>query len=300
MPNLKELQDELNASGSAHDGLRRKYIERLAARTGRNVIVYYSGWLQKLGLPGQLFSLNDGDKNGFMSAVHQLDRSKGLDLVLHTPGGEMAATESLVDYLRSMFGTDIRAIVPQLAMSAGTMIALACKSIVMGKESNLGPIDPQVNGIPAHGVIEEFERARREISEDPKSIALWQPIIAKYTPTLVGECEKAFAWASETAQSWLVSGMLADQKSPAKAAKRIVEGLSDHVETKSHARHISMAMAAGLGLKIEALEEDNDLQDDVLSVHHACVLTMSSTAAVKIIQNNLGNAFIQQVIQQPK
>ena len=42
-----------------------------------------------------------------------------------------------------MFGTDIRAIVPQLALSAGTMVALACKEIIMGKHSSLGPIDPQ-------------------------------------------------------------------------------------------------------------------------------------------------------------
>jgi ClpP class serine protease len=75
-----------------------------------------------------------------------MDRSKGLDLILHTPGGDMAATESLVDYLRQMFGKDIRAIVPQIAMSGGTMIALAWKEILMGKHSNLGPIDPQFSG----------------------------------------------------------------------------------------------------------------------------------------------------------
>jgi len=82
-----------------------------------------------------------------MSAIHELDRSKGLYLVLHTPGGEMAATESLVDYLRAMFGTDIRAVVPQLAMSAGTMVALSCKSVLMGEESSLGlPRPPHLCG----------------------------------------------------------------------------------------------------------------------------------------------------------
>lgn len=94
--------------------------------------------------------------------------------------------------------------------------------------------------------------------------------------------------------------MLAGQKNASRTAKRIVKGLSDHAETKSHGRHISMAMASKLGLKIEALENDNDLQDDVLSVHHACILTLSSTVAVKIIQDNIGNAFIQQVIPQTK
>src|SRR5439155_11818059 len=119
---------------------------------GRNIIAYYSGWLQKPhlgGEPGVDVGINDADKNGFMACIHQMDRSKGLDLILHTPGGEMTATESLVDYLRAMFGTNIRALIPQLALSAGTMIACASKEIVMGKESSIGPIDPQLAGLPA-------------------------------------------------------------------------------------------------------------------------------------------------------
>jgi len=90
--------------------VRRKYLSRLARLRGRNVITYYSGWLQKPHLandPSVNVGINDADKNGFMSAIHGMDRSKGLDLILHTPGGEMAATESLVDYLRAMFQTDI-------------------------------------------------------------------------------------------------------------------------------------------------------------------------------------------------
>lgn len=299
MPNLKELQDELKAAGAPQDTLRRKYIAKLGEVTGRNVIVYYSGWLQKVGLPSQIFSLNDADKNGFMSAIHGMDRSLGLDLVMHTPGGEIAATESLVDYLRSMFDGDVRAIVPQLAMSAGTMVALSCKSVVMGKESSLGPIDPQIAGIPAHGVLEEFERASLEIASDPAKIPVWQPIIAKYTPTLIGECEKATAWAAEIAKSWLISCMFSGDPDAAEKAERIVAELSDHAEQKSHGRHISMAKAAEIGIKIEALEDNDDLQEAVLSAHHACVLTLSSTAAVKIIENNKGTAYIQSVNTQP-
>lgn len=113
--------------------------------------MYYFGWLQK-NVPGT--EVNDSDKTGLMTVVNKLDRTKGLDLILHTPGGLTAATESIVDYLHSMFGNDIRAIVPQLAMSAGTMIACSCKSILMGKQSNLGPIDPQLGSIPAHGLRE--------------------------------------------------------------------------------------------------------------------------------------------------
>jgi ClpP class serine protease len=157
VPNWSDILNQINKLGSTHDIIRRQYLQELNQLTKRNVIIYYSGWMQKPGLRGT--EVNDADKNGFMTVIHGLDRKKGLDLVLHTPGGETAATESLVDYLRPMFGTDIRAIVPQLALSAGTMIACACKKILMGKHSSLGPIDPQLAGIAAHGVVEEFELA---------------------------------------------------------------------------------------------------------------------------------------------
>ena len=97
--------------------------------------------------------------NAFMAAVHLLKRDKGLDLILHTPGGDIAATEALVKYLWTMFDKDVRVIVPQLAMSAGTMIACSAKQIVMGKQSSLGPIDPQIFGMPAQAILEEFQMA---------------------------------------------------------------------------------------------------------------------------------------------
>ena len=203
MADFSEIQKEIDTLGSAHDVVRRRHLKNLAAMTDRNLIVYYSAWLQKVGVPqlAPYLAVNDSDKNGFMAAIHNLDRSKGLDLFLHTPGGEIAATESLVNYLRQMFGADIRAIVPQLAMSAGTMLALSCREIIMGKHSNLGPIDPQIAGLPAHGVVEEFNAAVEEIksavdpSEKAAKIAMWQPIIAKYSPTLIGQCQKAISWS---------------------------------------------------------------------------------------------------------
>lgn len=293
MANWNEILIELQAAGSSHDVLRRKYLQQLEQLTGRNTIIYYSGWLQKRNLPGT--ELTDEDKNGFMNALHNLERDRGLDLILHTPGGETAATESLVDYLRSTFGSNIRAIVPQLAMSAGTMIACACREIVMGKQSSLGPIDPQIQGMAAHGVVEEFQRAHKEIRSDPSKAAVWQPIIHKYPPTFIGECEKAIQWSSEMVREWLRTGMLADlpEQEVKNRVKTIVEELSNHALTKSHARHLSLAKCQQIGLKVVALEDDPDLQSAVLSVHHACIHTLSSTPAYKIIENHLGVAYIQ-------
>lgn len=295
MPNWKQILDELQAAGSIHDVIRRKYLEKLHNLTHRNIIIYYSGWLQKQGLAGT--EVNDADKNGFMNAIHRLDRSKGLDLLLHTPGGETAATESLVDYLRSMFDTDIRAFVPQLALSAGTMISCACREIVMGKESSLGPIDPQYRGLTAHGVVEEFERAHKEIKDDPSKIPVWQPIIANYGPSLIGECEKSIAWSNEMVVEWLISGMFKGEEGAEEKAKKVIKELGDHALTKSHARHLSLAKCKEIGLKVAPLEQDPDLQDAVLSVHHACIHTLSATAAYKIIENHKGTAFIQMAQQ---
>jgi hypothetical protein len=291
MPNWNQILNEINVAGSTQDIVRRRYLQELHKKTGRNVIAYYSGWLQKPGIQG--LEINDEDKNGFMTVIHQLDRSLGLDLIIHTPGGDMAATESIVHYLRSMFGTNMRAIIPQIAMSGGTMIACACREIIMGKHSNLGPIDPHFDGIPVHGVLEEFARAVKEIKEDPAKIPIWQVIVAKYSPSFLGECQKAYDWATEVITEWLASGMFSQDPDPRKKATAVVKELADHALTKSHSRHLHLEWCKEIGLNISVLEDDQDLQEKVLSVHHAFMLTLSATDAYKIIENHKGVAFIK-------
>jgi len=148
MPNWNDVLTEIKSYSIEHaqlaqgaiDVIRRKYLKELHKHTKRNVIAYYSGFLSKPGVAQT--DIIDEDKNGFMMAVHKLDRQLGLDLILHTPGGNISAAQSITDYLQKMFNRDIRAIVPQIAMSAGTMLACACTSILLSKHSNLGPIDP--------------------------------------------------------------------------------------------------------------------------------------------------------------
>lgn len=295
MPNWKDILDELREQGSTHDIIRRKYLFKLHEFTGRNVIAYYSGFLQKKirELQGEL-GINDTDKNGFMTAIHKLDTSKGLDLILHTPGGEVAATESIIDYLTKKFD-DIRVIVPQLAMSGGTMIACAGNIIVLGKQSSLGPIDPQFNGLPAHGILEEFQQAHEEIKKDNSKIAVWQPIINQYHPTLIGECQKAVKWSKIIAKKALEKRMLKDNPNRKKIIGKIIKELTSHSITLSHARHLSDEKCKELGLVIESLESNQDFQDAVLTVHHAFMHTLTATPAFKIIENHNGVAYIQSI-----
>lgn len=298
MPTWKQVSDEMAGAVSPIDGVRRKYLEVMHEYTGRNVIAYYSAFIQKPGISGM--DINDSDKNAFMQVVHGLDSSKGLDLILHTPGGDIAATESLVYYLKKMFGDDIRVFIPQIAMSAGTMIALSSKEIVMGKHSNLGPIDPQYRGVSCAGVIEEFERAKAEVRKDPTSVALWSCIIGKYHPTFLGDCEKAVDWAKSLTQGWLASNMLKGGSNPVENAKSVVEQLSSHAVTYTHSRHIHIDDLRNNGVNVTELEGlDNspkggcdDLHDCVLTVHHAYMNTFAKTPAVKIVENHTGNAVI--------
>jgi len=299
MPNwsevLREVQEEQKKNPKANplDSVRRKYLCKIHDITGRNVIAYYSGWLQKPGAPDT--AVNDKDKSGFMLTIHKLDKSKGLDLILHTPGGDIAATESLVDYLYSIFSKDIRVIVPQISMSAGTMIALSAKEILMGKHSNLGPIDPQMGGLACQAVLDEFEEAKEDIRKNPHSASLWQVIIGKYHPTFLGSCKQAIEWSDKMVSRWLENNMCFQDRGK---VKHIMKTFSDHRKQKSHARHISKKECEEVGLNITTLEDNDKLQDAVLTTHHAFMHTFSHTASVKIIENHNGNAYIEASVPQ--
>ena len=228
--------------------------------------------------------------NWFMGMVHGLDKEKGLDLILHTPGGSISATESIINYLHELFGADIRAIVPQLAMSGGTMLACSCKEIMLGKQSSLGPIDPQLNGVAANAILEEFSKAKEEVSNDPALAPIWQPIIAKYPPSFIIACQNGMEWSKGILRDALQYSMFANNKDD-KKIERIVENLSSNENTKAHERHLSSRECKEIGLNIIDMEDDDDIQDIILSIHHACMILFNKTSTVKIFSNNLGNFF---------
>jgi membrane-bound ClpP family serine protease len=299
MPNLSETLRELqaNSQGPA-DRLRQRYLKQLTRYTGRNVVVYYSGWLQKGTMRGVDFGISDVDKTGFMTCAHKVDRKRGLDLILHTPGGDVAATESIIDYLHSLYDGNIRAFVPQLAMSGGTLMALSCKEIWMGRQSSLGPVDPQIGGMPAQGILEEFKRAVTEVTQNPPSAPVWAEILKKYWPTLITSCEHASSWSNELLQVYLAKCMFSGEPEQEVAEKinQISDLLGKQATSKNHSRHINPDKAKAAGLKIKDLEDDDRLQDLVLTLHHALIISLSQTNAVKIIENDRGNTFATRAV----
>lgn len=302
MPSWGEILEEVKDSAAARggnpdlDGIRRKYLTRLHELTGRDTIVYATDWIRG-AQPGS--SIDLGDMQGMMEVCQGL-RGPGLDVILHSPGGSAEATASIVRYLRRKFPYDMRVFVPLAAMSAATMWALAGDWVVMGKHSQLGPIDPQLitlqGAIPARAIINQFERAKAEVQENPAVLGAWVPILQQYGPALLEQCEKAEELARRLAREWLATYMFRGEQDASAKADAVADYFANYKTHQSHALGIDRDQARDVGVHITDLENDQALQDAVLSVHHATLLTLSG-ATVKIIENHVGRAFVIQTQQ---
>ncbi len=304
MPARNEIQDAiLRRKGTAQDDVRREYLKNLSNLTGRDTVIYASAFSSPKSpqIPGIVFSITPDDIQGFMSALHGL-KGESLDLILHSPGGSMEAADQIVQYLRRKY-KHIRAIIPQNAMSAATMIACACDSIVMGKHSAIGPIDPQVTfptatgtfTSPAQAILDEFEQAKSEIKADNSTIPLWASKIQAYPHGFLQMCQTTLKLAKEKVEEWLAQYMFSGEAESQKKAKEIAAWLGDAKEHKTHGRPIGIDQALAHGLKIEALEENQDFQEAVLSVFHATVVTFLVTDCVKMVENQNGRGVYSQI-----
>jgi len=293
MPNLFEINAEIRTALRPCQSIREKYLNLLHQHSGRNTILYYSGWLHnpatRKGI--DIASINELDKSNFMGMVagwNREQRAKGLDLILHTPGGSMSATESIGNYLAKMFGGNIRIIVPQLAMSGGTMLACLGKSIVMGKHSGLGPTDPQFDNVSAYYAMVEFEQAAEEYPQKKH----WQIMLDQYPPGFYTECKRSIQWSEEIIGNWLMNSMFANDARKRFKSAKIAKFLCDGSQTYVHERQLNAEECKRIGLRIDMLEDDPILQDAVLSLHHACMLTFADTSAIKIIENHSGASLV--------
>ena len=78
------------------------------------------------------------------------------------------------------------------------------------------------------------------------------------------------------------------------SSNEIIRLLTDQNITKAHSKHIPTHVCKTAGLKIIYVEQDDELQDIILSIHHASTLTIMNTPDVKIIENQNGQSFISQ------
>lgn len=263
--------------------------------------VYASGWLNKSGFDDSALAVQADDVHALMECCHGVEERE-LDLVVHSPGGSAEAAEQMVNYLRTQFDY-IRCFIPLQAKSAATMVALGCDEVVLGLHSELGPIDPQIlvpvpegqRFAPAHAILRDFERAKREVGADISALPTWTPILRGYTGGLIEFCNQQIALAQDIVAGWLERYMLAHSDVEVKDRKATAEHISSYFGSeasydrfRTHGRPIRVEELEKLpGLRVRRLEEDDALQDAVLSVYHALDFTFGGPA-LKIVENHLG------------
>lgn len=265
-------------------------------RGGRNVILYGSAFLQKPQVPVQLLLITNEDINALMNVVYEMDCSKGLTLILHTPGGVTNATETFVAYLRSKF-TDIEVLIPTFAMSSGTMISLASNRIIMGRQSQLGPIDPQLPmgdmQASARAIVEQFNMAKLEILSNKKAAHAWAPLLQHLGPALLQESLNALEYSERMVKLWLERYMLAGSKNAKKRAGKIARHFNDATTHKSHGRRIDRDEARAQGVIVEDLEDSQELQDAALTAYHTFTIFIENSLTTKMIFGSNGRRYVK-------
>lgn len=308
MASWNALLDEFAAVPDQEKGdwLRERQKTALAAvgalRGGRNVMVYGSAFLQKSWAPADQLMITYEDINGLMSVIYQMDTSKGLTLLLHTPGGVTNAAETIVAYLRQKFPSadDFEVVIPTLAMSAGTMISLASNRIIMGRQSQLGPIDPQLaagNGrqVSARAIVEQFERARDDVLTTQAAAHAWAPILASMGPALLQEAQNALDYSESMVADWLARWMVSTESDPAHTGRSIAHHFNDASRHKSHGRRIDRDEARSIGVTVEDLEDNQELQEAVLTSYHLLTIMFEQSATTKFLFSDVGRTWLKNV-----
>jgi hypothetical protein len=153
--------------------------------------------------------------------------------------------------------------------------------------------------VPAHTILADFEQAKRDITANPMLGALWGQRFAGLPPGFLNLCQQTIDLSKEKVEKWLAEYMFKGEN-PEKA-KQIADWLGNFEEHRTHGRPIGYDLAHEKGLNVTRLEADQKLQEAVLSVYHATMVTFLSTQCLKIVenQNGKGHYVVAQLIMQP-
>lgn len=204
--------------------LRQLLISDIENHTQRHLIVYHAQ------LNESITHYDSDDLSEILDGI----AAKDVDLMIQTPGGSVDACEKFITVLRSRLNS-YRVIVPSMAKSCGTVIAMSSTEIVLGVNSELGPIDPQMGGIPCE-----------IIARDPEA-----PFRMRELASL------GMQRMSAMARKYLANGMLKGKSED--DIKSVVEQLASTNSYNSHGAVIDFQEARALGLNVKWLEPDDEL-----------------------------------------
>lgn len=172
------------------------------------------------------------DAQTIIAAIKETPPDVPIDLVLHTPGGLVLAAMQIARAVEA-HPAKVTVYVPVYAMSGGTLIALAADEIVMGEFSVLGPIDPQIAGLPAASIVKARDSKPRESTFD-------------LTLVLADVSEKALAQVKRGAVELLTPRL--DQASAEALAEKLAGGhwTHDYALTATEAKELGLPVRVGM------------------------------------------------------
>lgn len=273
-------------------------VELLTQKTHRPLLIYATACTASgRTLPGNQTAIGPDDKIGFHDMIDKLQPPK-LDVLIHSPGGLVESAETIIEEIRRKFD-DVRFIVPSYAKSAATIMAMAADEILIDEDAELGPIDPQMptaNGyVAAEAIKEQFDKASKEILEDPAKLSIWIPILQPMGPALLVQCDNALNLSKRLVTEWLTRYMFRGQADAATRAAAVAAYLGTHANFSSHGRRVKFEHLnnQAFDLKITNLRSDAELYRKVWGVYCALDVMFANTGVYKVFYNSDGDAMIR-------
>lgn len=247
------------------------------------LLVYATRFLEKLP-PDAPNTIDISDVDGFTDLIQSVDGKK-VDVLLHSPGGQADAAERIVRILRSKFD-EVNFLIPHSAYSAATMLALSGNHIILHPSAVLGPIDPQINGVPARSIKNGFEKVKKQIASDgPESLPAYIPLIEKYSIELLELCEDSEKLSKKLIKEWLKEFMFKGENDKDKIIEEATTFFSDYDEHLTHSRPFSFDKLSSLNLKIEPAS-DISLRDLLWEAYILLNGFFSVSPFVKLYENS--------------
>ena len=213
-----------------------------------------------------------------LEAIPNGDEKESIVVILDTPGGIVEVVQRMVTTIRFHYN-DVTVIVPDHAMSAGTIFALSADRIMMDYFSCLGPIDPQIERdgklVPALSYLNQYERLNAKAKSGELTTAEYA-LLAKFDLAELHKFEQARELSIELLIEWLSQYKLKDwtmtetnkrtvtDELKKDRAKHIATLLNNSERWHSHGRPINMnVLQEEVGLKIEDIAGKEDLREEV-------------------------------------
>jgi ATP-dependent protease ClpP protease subunit len=304
----ESVRRELNATRTDqeqidYDGVRCRKLEALATYTKRPTVLYATDFLNeaKAKHVQNAVAINQQDVRGLAEVLRGLE-GDSLDLILHSPGGSAEAAEAIVSVLRAQFKT-VRVLVPVMAKSAATMIALAANEILMPRSAELGPIDPQFllsdgrggqRMTPAQAIIDDVQRAQQAVAAQQADAPVWLMQVQSQPPGLYQQALNAVQLSKDLVKRWLEQYMFDGNPNAAALAQGIVDFLGDHNRFLSHARRVDIQALANLGANIHNITDvDRQLWQLLEELWYVVEHTFQRTPVFKMWENSKGVRLFQ-------